>query len=373
MFDTLRSWHQYLDLLAYPHLLRFCIEKKVPISKYSLPYSNLILKDIVASGIPTEYRSGFKMRRGMLNECLRFGYRHKLLDKNRSARLKGKEPGNFWSLISELKTGVWLERQDTGFRDFEPPSAGGGLGDYLIEKGRNNIFIEVKTLFGERDMLEQEHLAADFAQYCQVSQLPVTSLNILHYPRAYAYAGGKDCLFKAFEKEIVRHLPLSHEKTIVCNKNGISIEILLSPGALRVVSRGYVGFFDIRDALGARTRRGQISEDCIPSVLIIDDFNSNVKPSNIEAVLYGTPIHDETVTAKAKYYREKDGLWSCGAASELNSVFILRFEQITTKVKSLDAYLCPVPKYELVRSVFSEPKLVWRKLDEAGVRTETVD
>ncbi len=373
MFDTLRSWYRYLHLLAYPNLLRFCTEENVPVSEYSSPHSNLVLKDLVASGIPKEYRRGNKMRMRMLEECLRFGYRHKLLDKNRRARLIGCEPGTFWSLVSELKTGVWLEKQGSRFKDFEPPSAGGGLGDYLIEKERKNVFIEVKTLFGERDMLAREHLAADFAQYCAERQLPVKSLTIGQYPRGYDYRREKDSLFKTLEEEIVRHMPLSDEKTIVYNKDGISIEISMSPDASRVVSRGYVGFFDIKDALEASTRRGQISEDCIPSVLIINDFNSNVEPSKIEDVLYGTLVLDETVTAKAEYYRKKDGLWSCDASSELNSVFILRFEQITTKVKSLDAYLCPNPKYELVKSVFSEPKLVWRKLDEAGVRTETVD
>ena len=147
-------------------------------------------------------------------------------------------------------------------------------------------------------------------------------------------------------------------------------------GASRVVTRLYGGFSNIVDDLKALTdsQQGlQVSQDDIPSICIVNDFGSNIEPPIIEAVLYGTLVQDETKNAKREYYRENNGRWSSGACPELNSVFILRFEPVTTRVQTLDAYLCPHPKYELVSSVFSEPRLVWRKLDEAEVRTETVD
>lgn len=316
MLATLRSWHQYLHLLTYPHLLRFCAENQVHISPFSLDYSELILKDIVASGIPKHLSQGYRMRKKEINECLGFGYRHKLLSRDYRARLSRDDPVNFWALISELKTGIWLENQGFEFEGFQPPSAQGGKGDYLIEKGGNPVFIEVKTVFGERYILDQESLTADFARYCQENQLPVKSINLLQYPRGYNYKIRKDCLFKAIETSIVSHLPLMNELAISYeDKDGISIEFLLSLGASRVVSRLYGGFSDIGDNLKERLgmcdtetqRRLRVSGRNIPSIYVFNDFGHNIEQRIIEAVLYGNSVHDETKNAKTEYYRKNDG------------------------------------------------------------------
>jgi len=162
------------------------------------------------------------------------------------------------------------------------------------------------------------------------------------------------------------------------DKDGISIEISLSPKASRVVSRLYGGFSDIGNVLRSRVGaqnstsalKPQVSQDNIPTVLIINDFNSNIDRTVVEDALYGTLVHDNTREAKTPRFRKNDGRWSLSVPSDLNAVFVLRFEPISVKMDTVDAYLCPNPKYVFESSMFSIPNLSWRRLNASSVDVE---
>ena len=135
MFARSLPQFRYLHLLGHPSLLRFCLQEQIAITTYTKPYGQLKLIDIAARGIPKKSGSDFRERRIEINRCLRFGYRHCLLDKNRRRRLTGDNATQFWAIISEMKVGIWLETQNIKIEDFEPPAANGRIGDYRIKKG----------------------------------------------------------------------------------------------------------------------------------------------------------------------------------------------------------------------------------------------
>jgi len=370
---------QYNHLKKYPYLLRFCGENQIPILPYLHGYDQLLLSDIVASSIPDQSIDDFESRKKVIDKCLEFGHRHGILDSNKRSRLKSKDPIQFWSTVSEMKIGVWLEEQGIKIICFEPPSENGGKGDYLIRGNRHIVFIEVKTLFGENYMLEQERLTGDIAQHCQSQKLPVERVNLVHYPRDYDYSTNKFRLLKEVEELIRKNLPLAEKRTVSYSEpNGIEIEIALDPGASRVLSRMYGGFSSLLDDLKIRLgmcvegvqAKLQTSAESIPSVCIIDDLSFNIDDVLIESVLYGNLVDDHTKPPAVVYYRKNDGKWSSSSPSELSSVFILKFVPATTKVKTLSAYLCPNPKYELSKSTFPEVKIVWWKLDKKGIFVE---
>jgi hypothetical protein len=229
--------------------------------------------------------------------------------------------------------------------------------------------VEVKTVFGEKHILEQERFMSDLAQYCSDRRLPVESLDLEGYPEDYDYSEKKNNIFADVETLIIKQMPLDHNKTIkYVNIDGFSIEIDLSPGASRVVSRGYVSCSRIVEVL--KSRKPQISKDNIPSILIINDFNFNIDRTVVEDALFGTLVHDETCREKISYFRKNDGIWSLEIPSNLNAVIVLRFEGITMRVKTLDAYICPNPHKLFKVSMFSIPRLVWRQLNADGVNVE---
>lgn len=370
---------QYNHLKKYPYLLSFCREEEIPITPYSYPYGQLLLSDIVASSIPDQSIDDFESRKKVVDKCLEFGCKHGILDNNRRSRLKRKDPVQFWSTVSEMKVGVWLEEQGIKIICFEPPSDNAGKGDYLIQRNGHIVFIEVKTLFGESYMLEQDGLTSDIAQRCQNQKLPVESVNLVHYSRDYDYANNKCKLLEEVEELIRKNLPLTERRTVsYSDPNGIEIEIDLNPGASRVLSRMYGGFSSLLDDLKIRLGmcvegiqgKLQTSAESIPSVCIIDDLSYNIDDILIEDVLYGNLVEDHTKPPTVVYYRKNDGRWSSSSPSELSSVFILKFVPTTTKVKTLSAYLCPNPKYELSKSTFPDVKIVWWKLDKKGIFVE---
>lgn len=361
-------------------MLRFCEKNQIPILPYSHGYDQLLLSDIVASSIPDQSIDDFESRKKVIDKCLKFGHNHSILDNNKRSRLKGKDAVQFWSTVSEMKIGIWLEEQGIKIIGFKPPSQNGGIGDYLIRGSEQNVFIEVKTLFGESYFLEQKRLTGDMAQYCQNKKLPVERVNLVHYPRDYDYANNKCRLLKEVAESISKYLPLAERRTISYSEpNGIEIEIDLNPDASRVLSMLYGGFSDLRDDLkirlgmcvGGIQGKLQTSAQNIPSVRIIDDFSySKIDRFVIEGVLYGNLVEDSTKSPTVVHYREGDGKWSSLSPSELSSVFILKFVPNTTKLETLSAYLCPNPKYELSKSTFPEAKIVWWKLDKKGIFVE---
>jgi hypothetical protein len=360
-------------------LLRFCEENLIPILPYSHGYDQLLLSDIVASSIPDESVDDFESKRKLIDKCLEFGYKHGILDELRQSRLKGKEAKNFWSTVSEMRVGVWLEAQGIKIMCCEPPSKNGGKGDYLIQGNGQEVFIEVKTLFGERYFLEQKRLTGDIAQHCQNQKLPVERVNLVHYPRDYGYDNNKCSLLKEVGESISKYLPLVQRRTISYSEpNGIEIEIDLNPEASRVFSMLYGGWSGLRDDLkskfgmcvGGKQGKLQTSAESTPSVCIIDDLSYNIDRFVIEGVLYGNLVEDHTKPPAVIHYRDSDGKWSSLSPSELSSVFILKFVPTTTQVKTLYAYLCPNPKYKLSKIIFSEKGIVWWKLDKKGIFVE---
>lgn len=224
-------------------MLRFCEENQITILPYSHGYDQLLLSDIVASPIPDHSIDDFESRKKVIDKCFEFGYKHGTLDNDRKARLKS-EAKDFWQAVSEMNVVVWLEEQGIKIICFKPPSKNGGIGDYLIRGSGHDVFIEVKTLFGERCFLEQKRLTEDIAQYCQNQKLPVERVNLVHYPRDYGYDNNKCRLLKEVGKLIRKYLPLRERRTISYTEpNGIEIEIDLNPKASRVLSMLYGGFF----------------------------------------------------------------------------------------------------------------------------------
>lgn len=270
--------------------------------------------------------------------------------------------------------GVWLEEQGLKILCVEPPSSDGGKGDYLIESMGNTIFVEVKTPFGEKDFLDQERMVRDLAQYSREKQLPIEWFSLLRYPSGYDYMSEKSNLLRDIEKSILGYLPTSSKQTITYKgKSGILIKIEITPDASRPLTYGYGGVSQIQDFLQVRLSKNkvQVSVQNIPSICVINDFNSNVDREDIERFLYGSFVEDYTKSPKT-IFRQDNGRWSPSSASELNAVFVLRFEPYAINVKTLDAYLCPNPKYKLSKSIFSENNMTWWALDKNGMYLETV-
>ncbi len=364
---------QFQHLIEYPHLVNCCKEEQIPILAYSPSHEALTLSCIIASGVPDSSKLIFEPRRKQLNNCLGFAYKYGILNEERRSKLTGNTPKDYWSSVSELMVGVWLEKQGFKILNVEPPSSGGRKGDYLVESMGSTIFIEVKTLFGEKHFLDQKRLVRDLAQYCHEKQLKVERFHLLRYPSGYDYKSEKSNLLQDIENSILGYLPISSKQTITYKgKSGILIKIEIAPDASHP-SYGYGGWSQIQDFLQVRLGQNkiQVSVQDIPSICVINDFNSNVEREDIGRFLYGSLVEDYTKSPKA-IFREGNGRWSRESASELNAVLILRFELYAMNVKTLDAYLCPNPKYELSKSIFSENNMTWWALDKNGIYIEAL-
>ena len=363
---------QFQHLIEYPHLIHFCKEEQIPILAYSPSHEALTLSRIIASGVLDSSKLIFEPRRKELNDCLEFAYKYGILNEERRSRLKGNRPDDYWSSVSELMVGLWLEKQGFKILNVEPPSSGGGKGDYLVESMGSTIFIEVKTLFGEKHFLDQERLVRDLAQYCREKQLQVEWFHLLHYPSGYDYISEKSNLLQDIEKSILGYLPISSKQTITYKgKSGILIKIEIAPDASHPFHYGHGGWSQIQDFLQVRLGQNkvQVSAQDIPSICVINDFNSNVDREDIGRFLYGSLVEDYTKSPKT-IFREDNGRWSRESACKLNAVLVLRFEPYAMNVKTLDAYLCPNPKYELSKSIFSENNMTWWALDKNGIYIE---
>jgi len=372
---------QYNHLTRYPYLLKFCQENQVPIETYTHSYDQLILKDIVANPLPHFFEHDYEGRRTVIDSCLQLGYNYGIMDADRVSRLKGSDSVLFWSCVCELKVGVWIERQGIQILSFEPPSSAGGIGDYLIRGTDSEVFIEVKTVFGESNLLTQERITREIAQHCKEQGFPAKSVNLILYPRDYDYSSLKNNLLTNIGSLIGQNIPLKDDKTVSYKEsNGLEIEIDLSPSVTMVSSMLYGGFSGIQEELKSKlgmcaigNRKLQTSANEIPSVCIIDDLSYSIDDLIVEGVLYGNLVEDSTKPPNIVHYRKSDGKWSGSSASELSSVFVLRFVPNSVGVETVNAYLCLNPKIRLSQLSFPEPKIVWRELDEEGVFIKTSD
>lgn len=357
--------HQHL--YKYPHLIRLCKEEQIPIVKY-LPISRpLVLSDIVATNVPNKLKLVYEARKKQLDICLGFAYKYEILNKKeRVSRLIGDDPSNFWSTVSELMIGLWLDKQNVDIREIEPVASNGRKGDYLVEKMGNIVFIEIKTPFGEKNFLNQNQMIRDLIPFFKQKKLPVKSFILRNYPLKYDYTNEKQTTFRNIELFISNYLPLLSEKTVTyVEKNGINVDIELVPGVSYPAIYGFVTWSGIKEFLKDRLSQDkvQVSTQDIPSVCVINDFNANIDNEAIECVLYGTDVEDRTQIPSI-FYREDDGIWSRKRTSKLSAVCILKFKPYVGAIKTMSAYFCPNPKQKFSRDIFSDKNIRWWALDK---------
>jgi hypothetical protein len=360
---------QFHHLAQYPHLLQFCQKEQIPIVHYAQSDDKLTIKNIVAFGEPDKCKNTFKSRRTEIEASLNFAYRYNILNKEKISRLKSDSPTNYWSTLSELMIGVWLENQGLNIRCVEPHAFNGKKGDYLVERNGKIVFIEIKTLLGEKDALAQEEILRDIVRLCREKQLPVETIQCVQYPNCYDYKNEKETLLEDIERSIVSESPASSTHIInFKNKSGIWIRIWIAPNTFSPSSFGWARVSLIQDYLSERLNKDdiQVSKENIPSICVINDFNSNVDKNEIEIFLYGRTCSIYTKPEKP-FFRQNEGIWSGDSKSELSAMLILRFESNSVKIKTSDAYLCPNPKYALSISIFSDKKINWWKLDSDGI------
>ena len=361
---------QFYHLVEYPHLLQFCEKEQIPIVQYAPSDEKLTIKNIVAFGEPDKLRNIFKSRRMEIEASLKFAYRHNILNREKTSRLKSDYPTNYWSTLSELMIGVWLENQGLNIRCVEPPALDGKKkGDYLVERKGEIVFIEIKTPFGEKESLIQEELLRDIVKFCRDKQLPVETVKLVQYPGWKDYYIEKEMPLQDIEKYIVNMLPVESQCIInFKNKSGIWIRFWIAPNTFYPPSFGGSRVYQIQGYLGDRLNNDdvQVSKENIPSICVINDFNSNVDKNDIESFLYGRTCSVYT-KPEIPIFRQNGGRWASNSKSELNAMLILRFESNSVKIKTSDAYLCPNPKYALSYSIFSENIINWWKLDSDGI------
>jgi len=366
-----------MDNLAtnYPYLTRFCKEEGINIMPYTHTRQSLILKDIVVDSVPMKRSASYDARKSMLNQCLELAYRHNILDRDRRSRLKGRDSIRFWSLINELRVALWFEAQGLALF-FDPPSLGGGKGEFEAFSQRGKLFVEVKTLFGDREMLSKYDLLSRLADYLETGNLPISTIELISCPSDFC----EDALGKVFTQissQLSRSMPaIERGKTKVKkynNRKGLVIEFELSPGASKVEQIAYGGFIDMDDNLRCKlgmTVKGreckvQLSTKDIPSIVIICDQGNWSNPI-IEGILYGNRVGILGSTGIVRYERKRDGRWDNTYPSRLSAVGIFK-SSLDILPSSVDMYLCPNPLYPLPRSLMSNTNIRWWQLDKDKV------
>ena len=241
--------------------------------------------------------------------------------------------------------GVWLENQGLNIRCVEPPSLGNGKGDYLVEINGNFVFVEIKTLFGEKETLVQEEMLRDIVKLCRDKQFPVEDVHLFQYPSCYDYKNEKETLLQDVEGFIRNLLPVSHRYIInFNNKSGIWMRIRIAPDIVLPTSFGVSRVAQIQDYLSERLDEDdvQVSKENIPSICVINNCDPNIQRLGIERFLYGTTCDDYTKSEKP-IFRQNDGRWSGDLKSELNAMVILSFESNSVKIKTSDAIYVLIP------------------------------
>jgi len=356
----------------YPHLARFCNQEGVDIVPYTRTHQRLVLQDIVGYSVPPQQMSSNEARKSILNQCLELAYRHNILKVDRKSRLKSKDSIRFWSLINELKVAAWLEAQGLTVA-FDPPSLCGGRGDLEVSSKHSTVFVEVKTLFGNREMLDQQDLLSKLAKYLEEGKLPVSLIELVSYPSDFCEAG-LDQLFSKIRSYLQRVAPptgdWSPRVRRYNNRKGLAIDFKLSPGASTVKQMVYGGFIDIEDNLKfklgilvrGRTPKVQLSSNDIPSIVIICDQGAWSDPI-IEGILYGNKVGTLGSKGVVRYKRKRDGRWDNTCLSRLSAVGIWKADLGMTP-SSVDIYLCPNPLFPLPKSLLNDSSIKWWQLGD---------
>lgn len=325
--------------------------------------------------VPRHLKKDYAARKSILNRCIGLVYKHNVLNRDRINRLKGNDYIRFWSLVNELKVGVWLEKQGLRIR-FDPPTKAGGRGEFEVYTKDGEAFIEVKTLFGDPDMLSQEELISKLSDYLEQQELPVTIVNLLNYPHDFSN-NNLESLFESIKTSLLTSFTAigegKSEKTIKYeNEQGLAIDFVVSAESSGVIGMAYGGFIDIDNQLkcklGMPVRgmncRAQISARDIPSLVIICDAG-NLSNLTIEGILYGTRV-GTLIKGKPIVFehREKNGKWDNDLESPLSAVGVFKWSLKEDFVPNVDIYLCPRPSFLLPKSIFSECNIRWWRLGD---------
>ncbi|MFC1999690.1 hypothetical protein ACFLXE_02895 [Chloroflexota bacterium] len=361
----------------HPFLARFCIEESIEILPYVHTHQCLVLRHVVADPVPERLKADYDVRKSIINQCLELAYRYELLDSDRRSRLKGSDNIRFWSLLSELKVALWLENQ--GLRlEFNPPAREGGIGDFKVSSRQGEVFIEVKTLFGDREMLVQEGILSQLCDYLESQQLSVSSVDLLCCPSDLA-DNNLDAICHGVQETILPMLSKvieqdSEMKVTYDNNEGLVIEITLSAQASIVGAMTYGGVLSIDDQLRCKlgmpvnghNYRLQVSAEEIPSLVIVHDRGHWVDDV-IGEILYGTRVGTSLIDQSIRWdYREKNGKWDIEASSPLSAVGVYR-ELFRGDPEITNIYLCPKPEYPIYKSLFNDTNIRWWRLGDDHV------
>ncbi len=344
---------------------------------YTHTHRSLMLKDIVVHSVPEERKPRYDARKSILNQCLKLVYDHNILNEDRKSRLKSNDRQLFWSLIKELEVALWLKNQGLVL-SFDPPAKKGRKGDFKVSSKQGEAFVEVKTLFGDKEMLGQNELLSKLADYLEKRGLPVSTIDLVSYPCDFSN-NYLDILFGKIEARLLRSVPRIRQDRPnrpipYKDKRGLKIEFELSPKISKVEKMAYGGFIDVDDNLRCKlgmTVKGrecklQLSTKDIPSIVIICDQGSWSDPIIIEGILYGNRVGTLGSTGTVWYERKRDGRWDNTYPSRLSAVGIFK-SSLDIFPSSVDMYLCPNPLYPLPRSLMSDTNIRWCQLGKDKV------
>jgi hypothetical protein len=358
----------------YPHLARFCSEEGIQILPYEHSHQCLTLKDLVVYRVPEGLKESYEIRITICNQCLEFAYNHDALGLDRRSRLRGRDNVRFWSLLNELKVGLWLESQGLHVC-FDPAAQGGGIGEFEASSVGDRVFVEVKTLFGDRDMLGQEAFLAKLADWCERERLPVESLNLLEYACDLGEEDF-DTIFRKIKERILQSgLVLCGDRQTIeySDESGIVIEIGLCTDCVGVLSLGYGGWIGVEGQLRCKLGMPGAGKNCrvqtaaasIPSLVIVYDMSQWLQPLIVEAVLYGKLVQ---VSPSGRFYREADGKWNRGIENPLSAVGVFRQSFAARVETAVDMYLCPRPRFPLDKHLFTDRGIRWLRLGDDGTK-----
>ena len=95
-----------------------------------------------------------------LEKDLRFAYETNALIPDRAARIAGRNRSNYRTTINELRTGRWLRSAGLPPVRWDPPATNGKRGDILVRAPSGPMFVEVKTVSGDRGSVVADRVDA---------------------------------------------------------------------------------------------------------------------------------------------------------------------------------------------------------------------
>lgn len=357
----------------FPYLCRLCKEENVERIPYVATHQQLILRDYVVSKYPKRLEAKINTVRHMLNECIGLAYKHNALNADRRHRISGTDSIRFWSLINELRVGLWLCNQGLKIR-FDPIARDGRIGEFEIASDNRTAFIEVKTIFGDREMLAQDELVSTLADHFETKKMPVGEINLVEYPGDI----NRDSILSLIENIDGFLCPyfadLAKEIKVEYNDSkGLIIEFTLSPGTFHVFSTMYGGVFGVENQLKyklgiqveGKRREVQVSTKDIPNIVIIYDSGC-LTSEIIDGILYGSMVFRVHKRESEAYFRENNGLWDINIGNTISAVGVFKETLNAEYNLKVQMYLCPKPDFPLNTTLFHRKDIKWLSLSSDG-------